>query len=186
MIRKAQPSDRHAIAELIYIIWQDMELDMVEQIEKSRIIQALEDSISKVPYRAFYENVWVYEVDGNVAGCVIAYEGSKEMQLEENWNQLQLDEGIRSFGTPLPIKEAKDDEWYIETVATFPEYRGRGIATQLFEFLLNQYPEYKWSLNCDYANPQAEKLYRRIGFEHESDIDLYGHDYKHMVFKTTV
>jgi hypothetical protein len=39
------------------------------------------------------------------------------------WNQLPLEEDIRLVGTPLPIKEAKNDEWYIEAVVTSPDYR---------------------------------------------------------------
>ena len=42
-----------------------------------------------------------------MAGCIIAYDGSKEMEYEEQWNQLPLEEDIRLVGTPLPIKEAK-------------------------------------------------------------------------------
>lgn len=63
------------------------------------------------------------------------------MALEATWNELPLEEDMKAYGTPLPIKEAKDDEWYIETVATFPEYRGQGIATQLFEYLIDAYPD---------------------------------------------
>ena len=40
------------------------------------------------------------------------------MEYEEQWNQLPLEEDIRLVGTPLPIKEAKNDEWYIEAVVT--------------------------------------------------------------------
>lgn len=183
MIRKARPSDNKQIAELCYIIWQDMELDLVKEFTKERVIQALEESIVNIDYRTNYNNIWVYEQDNQVAGCIIAYDGAKEMALEETWKELPLEEDMKLFDTPLPLKEAKDDEWYIETVATFSKYRGQGIATQLFEYLIKHYPDKKWSLSCDYDNPKARKLYERLGFEWVEDINLYGHNYLHMVYQ---
>ena len=71
------------------------------------MINLLELSIVNVHYRTYYKNIWVYEKNNEVAGCIIAYDGSKEMEYEEQWNQLPLEEDIRLVGTPLPIKEAK-------------------------------------------------------------------------------
>lgn len=181
MIRQAHPSDNKRIAELCYMIWEDMELDMVKQISKERIIHILELSVVNVKYRSYYENVWVYEEDGEVAGCLIAYDGENELEYEKKWLELPLDEDIRAFGTPLPIKEAEDDEMYIETVATFPEYRGKGIATSLLKYVIENHSDKKWSLNCDYGNTRAQRLYEKIGFKTVSDIDLYGHIYQHMI-----
>ena len=48
MIRKARPSDSKQIAELCYIIWHDMELDIVQEITKERVIHAIEESIVNI------------------------------------------------------------------------------------------------------------------------------------------
>ena len=77
------------------------------------------------------------------------------------WNKLPLEEDIKALGTHT-LKESKDDEWYID-IATFSEYRGQGIATKLFNYLIST-PDRKWSLSCDYDNPRAKKLYERLGF----------------------
>ena len=66
-----------------------------------------------------------------------------------------MPEEIKQYGTPLPLKEAKDDEYYIETIATFEAYRGRGIATKLLTSLLESNTNVKWSLNCDINNEAA-------------------------------
>ena len=184
MIRKARPSDSKSIAELCYIIWKDMELDIVQEISRERVIQAIEESIVNINYRTNYNNIWVYEQDDEVAGCIIAYEGSKELELEAAWNELPLEDDIKALGTPLPLKESKDDEWYIEAVATFSKFRGQGIATKLFNYLIATYPDTKWSLSCDYDNPRAKKLYERLGFKWTEDVELYGHQYLHMVYSS--
>ena len=54
-----------------------------------------------------------------------------KLELEAAWNKLPLEEDIKALGTPLPLKESKDDEWYIEAVATFSEYRGQGTTNYL-------------------------------------------------------
>ena len=61
MIRKATPSDNKQIAKLYYLIWKDMELDIVKEISKKRMINLLELSIVNVHYRTYYKNIWVYE-----------------------------------------------------------------------------------------------------------------------------
>ena len=48
-------------------------------------------------------------------------------------------------------------------------------------YLHEMYPEKKWSLNCDYDNEKALGLYEKLGFKTVSDIDLYGHLYRHMI-----
>lgn len=183
MIRPAKPTDKHAIAELTYIIWQDMELPIVKRFDKAHVIQWLEQSITDIPYRCYYDNVQVYDVEGEVAGIIITYLGKDEMHLEENWLKLDLPKEAKAIGTPLPLREAKSDELYIETVAVFPKYRGRGIATQLMESVIHHSKSYKLSLSCDLVNTGAFRLYERLGFYSEGIIDLYGHDYYHMVIE---
>lgn len=183
MIRQAKKSDNQAIAELSYIIWKDMELPIVKQFKKSQVIGWLKQSISDIKYRTYFENVWVYEVEGKVAGCIIAYQGKDELALEANWNLLSLPEDAKDLGTPLPLKEAKDDELYIETVAVFPEYRGKGIATSLMHAVIDHHKQQPISLSCDFDNEGAYQLYQRLGFKTEGSIDLYGHMYHHMVVK---
>lgn len=180
VIRKAKTSDNRQIAELCYLIWRDMELDITKEITKDRIIEAIELSIVNVRYRSFYEHIWVYEKDGVVAGCVIAYPGKEEMDYEQQWLKLPLEEDIIMLGTPLPEKESYDDEIYIETVVTSPKYRGQGIATQLLKYVIFTHAHEKWGLNCDYDNNKARHLYHKLGFKEDATIHLYGHQYFHM------
>ena len=181
MIRKAQPEDTEQLARLSYIIWEGLETDLVQHIERTRLLDVIERSMTDVKYRGHIDNIWVYIIEGQVAGCLIAYPGKDELELEKAWLELDLDEDIRAYGLPMPTKEAKDDEWYIETVATFPEYRGRGVATALFRHVIGQHPDYQWSLNCDVDNTGALSLYHKLGFESAGTIDLYGHEHYHMV-----
>ncbi|PWZ94067.1 GNAT family N-acetyltransferase, partial [Staphylococcus pseudintermedius] len=68
MIRTATPKDARAIAELTYLVWQDMELEIVRRYEKETVIAALVKSATEVYYRNHIEHVDIYEVAGQVAG----------------------------------------------------------------------------------------------------------------------
>ena len=77
MIRQAKPEDKREIAELSYIIWEDMELPIVQQFTKAQVISWLEQVITKTPYRTYYGNVLVYEVEGKIAGIIVTYKGEE-------------------------------------------------------------------------------------------------------------
>ena len=64
--------------------------------------------------------------------------------------------------------ETEAGEFYLDSLAIYPEYRRRGIARQL----LKRATEHAASLNLpaallvDKGNPNAERLYRSVGFEY--------------------
>ncbi|MQH75044.1 N-acetyltransferase, partial [Escherichia coli] len=111
---------------------------------KDIVLDEIEKSCVDATYRTFYQHILVYEVENKVAGCIISYSGENELKYEKAWELLDLPEEIKQYGTPLPVKEAKDDEYYIETIATFAAYRGRGIATKLLTSLLESNTHVKW------------------------------------------
>ncbi|MDO5375978.1 MAG: GNAT family N-acetyltransferase [Staphylococcus rostri] len=183
MIRQAEEKDIHAIAELTYIIWQDMELEIVTRYPKAQVIEAIEQSTTKVQYRNHLSHVRVYEIDGNVAGMIVAYPGAHEQKYETAWASLAVAETMPlSTVTPLPVMESDTTDTYIESVATFPEYRGRGVASQLLKDLIESDRKTTWSLNCDYDNEGALYLYKKLGFEVKKEQQLYNHDYYYMTY----
>lgn len=184
MIRQAEERDIHAIAQLTYIIWKDMELEIVTRYSKEQVIKAIEESTVNAHYRNHLNHVRIYEIDGQVAGMIIAYPGRDEQAYESSWETLEAATRLPlSTMTPLPVMEADVTDTYIESVATFPKYRGRGVASQLLKDLLQSDPHTTWSLNCDYDNEAALYLYKKLGFEVKSQKELYHHDYYYMTYR---
>lgn len=183
MIRSAEEKDRHAIAKLTYMIWKDMELEIVTRYSEEQVIAAIEDSTVNAHYRNHFSHVSVYEIEGEVAGMIIAYPGRDEQTYEAAWETLEAAQKIPlSTTTPLPIMEADMTDTYIESVATFPQFRGRGVASKLLNHLMQSEPGTIWSLNCDYDNKGAFSLYKKLGFEVKSEKKLYNHHYYYMTY----
>lgn len=74
---------------------------------------------------------------------------------------------LRTIYNLLTLKEGREDEFHIGTLATLPESRGMGVGTQLIhhaEQMARQNGFKKISLTVKQHNTQARKLYERLGF----------------------
>ncbi|HCW34844.1 MAG TPA: GNAT family N-acetyltransferase [Staphylococcus sp.] len=184
MIRPAVKEDAEKLSELMFMIWHDMELPLVVQNDKETVLRLLEQASVESEYRNHYKHSQVYEVDGEVAGFLNCYSGTDEKQLEENWYNIAFKDSFKLEGTPLPEHEADNGDLYIDSVAVFSEYRGRGIASKLIEDAIERAKERGFkqvSLNCEFDNEGAMKLYEKLGFKPSYVRKLSGHDYKYMI-----
>jgi ribosomal protein S18 acetylase RimI-like enzyme len=71
-------------------------------------------------------------------------------------------------------------------MAVSPHQQGKGIGSKLFDFLIGEYV-YKQNetlgLLVDKDNPNAKKLYLKLGFEVVSEKTLAGKEMEHLQFK---
>lgn len=131
-----------------------------------------------------YRNVLVAEVDGMPAGAAVAYDGADLYKLRE----ATLKTISRYTGKELIIKadETDSSEFYLDSLAVFPEYRGRGIGAKLIlavkEKAFNEYNK-NLGLLVDFENPDAERLYKSVGFERMNVKDFLGHKMWHLVLR---
>ena len=106
-----------------------MSLKMIQKFDKETILSAIETYLENEEFHTSERTIHVYEQDGEVAGCVVSYPGHTELGFKLVWEKLGFDEKFHPYGPPLEVKEARDDEMYIDSVATFSKCRGQGIAT---------------------------------------------------------
>jgi ribosomal protein S18 acetylase RimI-like enzyme len=179
MIRRARKEEAAQIAELFMLAWPVEEIMKsngltYEQLHESMIaIATTEETIYS------YENTIVAEVDGMVVGAMCAYDGADYQRLKQPIvDILGADSGFAQ------LKETEAGEFYLDSVGVFPEYRGRGIASCLFEAQCERAASLGHKvagLIVDVDKPQAEALYARLGFTYLDDKDFFGHTMKHMV-----
>jgi ribosomal protein S18 acetylase RimI-like enzyme len=108
-----------------------------------------------------YRNAVVAEVGGEVAACLVGYRLDNPYDLG---NLAEIPELVR----PLVLLEAKaPGSWYVNVLATFPEFRRQGIGLKLLGIAEQRArAEGAGAISVIVAgeNEPAARLYRRAGF----------------------
>lgn len=127
-----------------------------------------------------YKNALVAEVEETVVGGVIGYDGADLSVLKEPLYPL-----IEKYlGRSLVIEEeTSSGEFYIDSLAVLPLYKGRGIGKKLLCSIVNRAFEQghqRVGLLVDFSNPKAEALYNSIGFKRVEQTTFLGHNMWHL------
>ena len=130
-----------------------------------------------------YRNAFVAEVDGKAAGAVDAYDGAELYPLRKTTLEIIYKHTAKELQM---ADETDSSEFYLDSLAVFPEYRGRGIGAKLIlavkEKAFNEYNK-NLGLLVDFENPDAERLYQSVGFERADVKDFLGHKMWHLVLR---
>ena len=117
---------------------------------------------------------------GTVAGAIVAYDGARLHELRRPF----IDAAARLLHTDHSgmDDETAPGEWYIDSLAVLPPYRGQGIAHRLLEAAVSLAARHRLpaALLVDKGNPKAERLYRSVGFNYVDDAQWGGHDMRHL------
>lgn len=183
MIRKAEKKDSSMLYDLLKEILEDMELDIFKKLPAEDLKELVVASMEEENYRYSYRNALVYEEDGNIAGCLFGYKGELEQQLDEPLQKKLVQYGLDPTISFFPDRETFAGEWYLDSIITHKNYRGKGIAKKLIAALpdiVKKDQEKVIGLNCDQDNPTARSVYEAVGFQKTSEMILSGHHYDHM------
>lgn len=110
----------------------------------------------------------------HVVGICVAYDGKELPRLRQAF----YDAALTHLGRHLEgmADETGPGEYYIDSLAVTPEYQGRGIASQLLRAMALRHGMHRpLALLVDRGNPDAERLYRRMGFEAVGHATWGGH-----------
>ena len=179
VIRQAYKEEASQIAELFMLAWPVDEILEYNSISYDHLRESITLTTASEKTIYSYENTFVAEVDGEVVGAMCAYDGADYQRLKQPIvDVLGPDCGFAQ------LKETEAGEFYLDSVGVLPEYRGRGIASGLFEAQCERAATLGHKvagLIVDVDKPQAEALYARLGFVYLDDKDFFGHKMKHMV-----
>lgn len=119
--------------------------------------------------------------DGSVMGACVSYDGAELHRLRKAF----INAAHQDFGMDFSNMddETQAGELYLDSLAVFPEYRGRGVATALLRASIEKAKGLALpavGLLVDKGNPNAERLYRSVGFGYVNDATWGGHPMKHL------
>ncbi|UDM32338.1 GNAT family N-acetyltransferase [Lentilactobacillus laojiaonis] len=181
-IRDAQQEDAGQIAPLMDIIFDEMELDVLDDVS--------EPGLAKVITKAYQTDTYLYdkattvvaEADGQVVGVAFGYPSENETDI--NQVLYNLSKQSADFTKPfIADSETNLDEWYLDSIAVDPNYQGHGIGSKLLRAVPNLAKnDHKAvvGLNVDYENPNAKRLYEKMGFKTIQTQMIGDHQYFHM------
>jgi GNAT superfamily N-acetyltransferase len=108
-----------------------------------------------------YRNATIVEIDGEIAACLVDY------RLDEPYDTGGFD-AMPELVQPLIKLEAKvPGSWYVNVLATFPEFRGKGIGAALLAIAEGRAREAgapALSVIVASWNDAAARLYARAGY----------------------
>ena len=125
----------------------------------------------------------IAEADGKSAGCLIAYPGEEYAVLRERTWSIFKSEATDSFDGFEP--ETYRGEFYLDSLAVLPEFRGHGIGRQLLldGVRKGQALGYRRiTLIAETDHPHLRQYYEETGFKPFAEMDFFGHRYTRMIF----
>lgn len=177
-IRAAQPEDAHIIALTIAMAIGD-EVALRNYCGEHYLDVLTEIALTEATQYS-WQNALIAEYNGVVAGAVVGYDGANLEALRSG--TLAIVDRLTGR-RPNVVDETSAEEYYLDSVAVLPEFRGNGIGLHL----VNAFCEKAFSegaqrvgLIVDIENPAAERLYTSLGFECVGKRDFFGHQMHHL------
>lgn len=172
----ANQAMQQQIVKLFKVIFDQMELPEViklNDIEQLALLNAAFD----IEELSRWANFKVAVTNNNkIVGVAYSYDGAFEHELKK----LML---TRTVSIDLhPDIETQKGEWYLEMLVIDEAYRGQGLGKKLLAEVYQQAKdnELVLSLNVDYQNVKAQKLYQKQGFTKVGVTNIGQHQYVHM------
>lgn len=162
LIRDARPDDADHLVRFINMAADDLPLHFWKKSAAPGV-----DPLAHGRERAArdtgnfsWRNAWLAEVDGAVAACLLGYPAAMEPE--------PIDPDTPPIFVPLLELEAlAPGSWYLNVLATYPQFRGRGLGSALLaraEAVAQAAGRGTISLIAEDTHHDALRLYRAKGF----------------------
>ncbi|QQK76259.1 GNAT family N-acetyltransferase [Salicibibacter cibarius] len=182
-IREAKVSDADKIAPLFELILSPHINHWIGDVEKKQRLEFINHFVREDNNAFSYKYCHVYGDDSSVAGVISHYPGYKDDQLFE-----PIFDFLKKHYPNLNYDSVEDDvdpdDYYINLISVSSKFRGEGIGNQLIGYAENRAKArgYKTvSLNVEFDNSRAQKLYERLGYHFQRTNTSDGLKYRYLV-----
>lgn len=168
-IRPATPSDAPSIGRAVCMgVGEELCASFAGANHTSKEVEELFSTLAaRTDSQYSYLNSLILcDEKGKTAGVAVGYDGARLHQLREAFfseakRLLNYDLKKETFGD-----ETTPGEYYLDTLAVWPEFRGQGGATALIDGMNQraQSASLPLGLLVDKKNDRARRLYEAVGF----------------------
>lgn len=183
LIRRAKREESKIIANYIFLAMEEIAYQFIGENSAEKALQFLQSLIEETNNQYSYENCWLVESENEIVAAALVYDGTKLYELREPVAQKIKLMFNRAFN---PEDETEAGEYYIDCVGVNPNQQGKGIGSKIFQFLIDEYVYRRketLGLLVDRDNPNAKRLYLKLGFEVVGEKTLVGRILEHLQFK---
>lgn len=193
MLRQARMEDQHMVVLLMHTAIGDFVNVFTGEWDMKKALSNMAVLFNKPGNRFSKEYCTIVERDDVAVGQIIAYpadqiailNGGVIKALRESYKG-PADELALIERQIINSEEAFEGEYYIDSVAVMPAFRGQGVGKELISHAekLGKAEGYsKISLLAEDKNEKAFNIYKALGYVHDCDLEVMGHTFKHMIKK---
>lgn len=182
LLHDATPVDAQFIARVV-LAGIDM-VDIVEPVSKDYqpILHHLVDICQMEDTLYSYRHTRIAEVGGRTIGALIGYDGGRYVEMRaKTFGLIQQTSGLNLSKNAM---ETGEGEFYLDSMAILPEYRGRKIGLKLMRDRMDWAIQRGFkviTLLVDKDKPQLQRYYESLGFEFSEEIFVFGAWYNKMM-----
>lgn len=180
IIRKATIEDSESIAALLLLAMEEIIYKFIGEKDPKTAYYFLLHFVETEKNQYSYQNCFVAEENDEIVGAVSIYEGGKLQELRQpivNYVQLNFNPDFD------PENETQSGEFYIDSLGVSPNHQGKGIGSKLLQFLIEEFVTQNnltLGLLVEVENPNAKKLYLKLGFKVVGVKTLVGKTLEHL------
>lgn len=179
-IRKATANDAEAIARHLLDAMEDIVYAFIGERDHAKAYEFMSYFTGTENNQYSYENCRVAEVDRKVVGAINVYDGALLAELRRPVVQYIRNNYKRDFPEG---DETGAGEYYLDTLSVDKNFRCRGIGSGLLQFVIDEYVHRQHKilgLLVDDGNPDAKRLYLKLGFKPAVPKILFGKQLAHL------
>ena len=182
-IRKAVIEDADYIATLLLLAMEDIVCEFIGQNDPKKARDFLLHFVKKEKNQYSYQNCFVVEDENEIIAAVNIYDGADLILLRAPVIEYIEKHFSKVFN---PEDETEPGELYIDSLGVHPNQQGKGVGSKLLEFLIHYYVSQNnkaIGLLVEENNPNAKRLYLKLGFKPVGQRMLVGNNLLHLQVK---
>lgn len=182
-IRKAKKEDAAQIAELMILAMTEIVFQFIGKEDTKEGKKFLRDLIQQENNQYSYQYIFVAVDKNTILGQICLYPGA----LLKSLRQPVLDHIKTTYAIDyLAADETQEGEIYIDTLAVSSAAQGQGIGKLLLQFAIEEFVHKNQDilgLLVDDDNPNAKRLYDKMGFIVQNKLSIFGKKMEHMQYR---
>jgi len=180
IIRKATFEDSEFIAQYLLLAMEEIIYKFIGERDPKTAYYFLLHFVETENNQYSYQNCFVAEEENEITGAVSVYDGAKLQELRK-----PVVDYVRLNFNPdfSPENETQSGEFYIDSLGVSPNHQGKGIGSKMLQFLIDEYVtknNLSLGLLVEEENPNAKKLYLKLGFKVVGTKTLVGKTLEHL------